>query len=447
MSTQVYHATFNAQPARGGPPPRAPRVLLCAPRPSAMPPKRGSLGRPAEEDASELQHDELRRMFSNEAAPLPPPESMAAEPEPESMEPEPEPDASSAATPPVVVTPMLVAAASTNSWKLWAGRSEGGDGFQVSDLFVGTAHAWGNYRRSWKGDRRSPGKECPVCFDDDPLPDAAGKRWMRLYCGCTVCSGCVRNWNVSEISGDSTGKKLSCPVCLAEMRPHDAAETLTRCSSAAKALDIKARDAALRGMADSDTGLQEWHPCPHCETGGGFVTAECIAGRHGALRRVVEDEEREELRHVAAKAEAETVIAEINVTLARADADWTRRASNRTGETAAIMCGAPLAACGLAASGCSRLFVAVPATAALFFAIGHKLCSPSREKDYEARQRLSSSRQQHTERAAKQHDLAEQHKAAAQQKREELLEVGACCMRVPSEHSDSLLPCHVNVAA
>ena len=157
----------------------------------------------------ELAHDELRRVFSHT-----PRVAMRRDGQPTEAEPEPE---DQQPAPPVVVTPLLVAAASTNSWKAWAGRKEGGDGFQLTDLFVGTAHAWSSYRRSWKGDRRSAGKECPVCFADDPPPDSAGKRWMRLYCGCTVCSGCVRNWNLAEIAGSTTGKKkLSC----AHLIPH-----------------------------------------------------------------------------------------------------------------------------------------------------------------------------------------------------------------------------------
>ena len=155
------------------------------------------------DSSPELAHDELRRVFSNTPMPrdgLPRPET----------EPEPQPEVVEESTPPVVVTPLLVAAVSNDSWKAWAGRREGGDGFQVTDLFVGTAHAWSNYRRSRKGDSRSAGKECPVCFADDPPPDSAGKRWMRLYCGCTVCSGCVRNWNLAEIAGNTGTKKLSC---------------------------------------------------------------------------------------------------------------------------------------------------------------------------------------------------------------------------------------------
>ena len=206
--------------------------------------------------------------------------------------------------------------------------------------------------RYMKADERSAGKECPVCMNDDPEPDATGKRWMRLYCGCTVCSTCVKNWNVSEIeSAGATTKRLSCPVCLVEMRPWDAEQTLVRCNSAAQALDVKARDEALRGMSDVDTGTQEWHPCPHCKTGGGFVTADCIAGRRGVIRQRVETEELEELRHLAAEAGAQSAAAKAELDIAVLEADWGKKSSSRVGETLSIICGTPLVTLALSAKG------------------------------------------------------------------------------------------------
>lgn len=231
------------------------------------------------------------------------------------------------------------------------------------------------------------------------------------------------------------------------MRPHDAAETLTRCSSAANAVDTKARDDALRQMTDSDTGLQEWHPCPHCKSGGGFVTADCISARHRAVRRSVEEQELEELRHLAAKAVAEADVAQTELDIAALEADWTRRASNRAEDTVAIMCGAPLATCVLAASRWSQWVVVGSALATAFVAVGHVLSSPERQRDYAARQRLDTTRAQDTSRAAKQQQLAEQYKAEAQARRNELLEVECpCCngaFNLPEsslEHAVSVQP-------
>lgn len=266
-----------------------------------------------------------------------------------------------------------------------------------------------------------------MCFDDDPPPDSTGKRWMRLYCGCTVCSGCVRSWNVAEIAGDTTKKKLSCPVCLVDMRPHDAAETLQRCSSAAEALDTKARDDALRQMTNSDTGLQEWHPCPHCETGGGFVTAECISSRHRLVRRKVEEQEREELRQLVAKAELKAKIAQTKLEVAALEADWTRRASNRAGDTAAIMCGAPLATCVFIATGGTRWAITISTVFTAVLVAGHVRSGPKRQQDYAERQRLDTTRARHATHVAKHQQLAEQYKVEAMRQREELLEVECPC--------------------
>ena len=42
--------------------------------------------------------------------------------------------------------------AGTDTWKTWAGRREGDDGFQVADLFNGVAAGWRHMVRRRKGD-------------------------------------------------------------------------------------------------------------------------------------------------------------------------------------------------------------------------------------------------------------------------------------------------------
>ena len=379
---------------------------------------------------TDLDHAELRRVFSGPRA-----SSPGRMPEPE---PEPEPE-----TEPGILTVIhrdLVAKASTNSWKSWAGRKEGGDGFMVSDLFSGAAQSFGNYRRHMKSDERSEGKDCPVCMDDSPEPDATGKRWMRLYCGCTVCSACVRNWNVSEIesAGDTT-KRLSCPVCLTEMRPWDAGQTLVRCNSAAQALDVKARDEALRGMADTETGTQEWHPCPHCKTGGGFVTADCISGRRHVARRSVETEELAERRHLAAHAREQATAAQAELETAVLEADWSKKSSSRVAETLALLCGAPLVTCVLAANGMPHWCVAITAGISGVLALGHQLCSPDRESDYAHRSRLEGVQEDCAVRGEKQQVLGAARRAEIVRQLAELLEVG-CPHCVTSMHNHVATP-------
>eukprot|EP00038_Savillea_parva_P014721 m.11907 g.11907 ORF g.11907 m.11907 type:complete len:443 (+) comp2889_c0_seq1:394-1722(+) len=168
--------------------------------------------------------------------------------------------------------------AGTDTWKTWAGRREGDDGLQVADLFNGVAAGWRHMVRRRKGDVRRSGKTCPVCEDESPEPDAAGKRWLRLYCGCTVCTNCVRGWNLALLD-DSGGiatpgmpPKLKCPLCATPMRRVDAIEVLCRIPDVTRKWDIHARNALLRAMPD-------FRSCPKCAAGG-FTTPECLAPRH-----------------------------------------------------------------------------------------------------------------------------------------------------------------------
>lgn len=169
--------------------------------------------------------------------------------------------------------------AGTDTWKTWAGRKDGSDGFQLSDLWLGVqAHAR-HALRSQLGDTRTEGKTCPICDEDDPEPDAEGKRWLRLFCGCTVCSSCVRQWSMSLLDDRAQNEhaKLTCPSCAAPMRPADAEETLARHPSVSERYDLLSRDATLRTMP-------EWRSCPRCD-GGGFTTPECLAPEHEEIHR------------------------------------------------------------------------------------------------------------------------------------------------------------------
>lgn len=164
----------------------------------------------------------------------------------------------------------------TDTWKTWAGRKDGHDEFQFSDLFSGvsahTRHAW----RRRRGDERRPGKACPICAEDNPEPDAQGKRWLRPFCGCTVCSACVQGWNMALLEQHqgvvSSSLKITCPACSAPMRPADVKEALARCPKVAERYDQLSREEMLRAMP-------EWRNCPHCD-GGGFTTGDCLAPLH-----------------------------------------------------------------------------------------------------------------------------------------------------------------------
>ena len=168
--------------------------------------------------------------------------------------------------------------AGTDTWKTWAGRRDGADNFQFSDLWSGIRAHTRHALRSQLGDTRSQGKTCPICDEDDPEPDAEGKRWLRLFCGCTVCSSCVRQWSMAMLDDKAQNElvKLTCPSCTAPLRTSDAQEALARHPSVSARYDLMSRDTTLRTMP-------EWRSCPKCD-GGGFTTPECLAPRHEELK-------------------------------------------------------------------------------------------------------------------------------------------------------------------
>lgn len=174
--------------------------------------------------------------------------------------------------------------AGTDSWATWAGRAAGGAGeqaagFRASDLIYGPWRSLRHTMRGMKPDTRR--RPCPICDEEDPPPDEHGKRWLRLYCGCTVCTACMRGWSMSRLdsaggagAGDGTAAdsgvtvKLTCPVCSAPITTKDAAETMLCCPSVLERHEQLSRDRLLRSMPS-------WRSCPKCEA----VRLQCDA--HG----------------------------------------------------------------------------------------------------------------------------------------------------------------------
>jgi hypothetical protein len=129
--------------------------------------------------------------------------------------------------------------------------------------------------------RRKPLVRGPVVV---VVTDPTLVRWFiggGADCGCTVCSGCVRGWNLALLDGGDgvtsakTAPKLKCPVCTTPLRRMDAAEVLRRLPDVSQKWDLLTRDALLRSMPD-------FRSCPKCP-GGGFTTPECLAPRHEAI--------------------------------------------------------------------------------------------------------------------------------------------------------------------
>eukprot|EP01043_Picozoa_sp_COSAG02_P048834 COSAG02_NODE_4842_length_4916_cov_2.448204_2_plen_835_part_00 len=221
----------------------------------------------------------------------PPAKPERREPEPAGLEPEPEPQPEPQPQPKLEPADELTGSsaaraaalaqmAGTDTWKTWAGRKDGGDGFQLSDLGAAVANFRYNWRqKSEEQDTPPPnGQPCPICDEQEPDADAKGKRWQTLFCGCTVCTSCVRSWMSSEMddkSGNDPAVKFSCPVCATPMRTSDAHAALSRHPSVTRRYELLSRDATLRTMP-------EWRSCPNCD-GGGFCTPDCLAPRHDQL--------------------------------------------------------------------------------------------------------------------------------------------------------------------
>lgn len=139
---------------------------------------------------------------------------------------------------------------------------------------------------------------CPVCLDTVSDDD-----WYTTKsCNHTVCRSCLQSYCQSLLSDPSHTGPLKCPCCPRLLREDDAIVALSLAqnknaqvskkkkqkeeinedeeSSRAAAVDlleqwtIKARNELLRKM-------QDYRPCPNCcqstNTGGGFVTRECLA--------------------------------------------------------------------------------------------------------------------------------------------------------------------------
>ena len=66
--------------------------------------------------------------------------------------------------------------AGSRTWKSWAARSSGPDGYRMGDLMSGMKHQF----RKW-GRGSSLPDCCPICFDEPAIDD-----WHTLWCGCST---------------------------------------------------------------------------------------------------------------------------------------------------------------------------------------------------------------------------------------------------------------------
>ncbi|CAB9511489.1 IBR domain-containing protein 1 [Seminavis robusta] len=183
---------------------------------------------------------------------------------------------------------VLASTAGEDSWKTWAGRSQGSEGFEFWDLLRGAKRKF-NSKFVWS--IPPSGTPCPVCM----TPPTDKSEWhITSACGHAVCKDCLTMYASSLVRDPAHHGPLKCPVCPLPLRPKDAIMALSGDAQLLQLWDQKIRDEVLRA-------LPGYRHCPHCNNnnnnntqnddnddddtpttttglaGGGYVTPECLA--------------------------------------------------------------------------------------------------------------------------------------------------------------------------
>mmetsp|Transcript_13855 Transcript_13855/g.20444 ORF Transcript_13855/g.20444 Transcript_13855/m.20444 type:complete len:474 (+) Transcript_13855:176-1597(+) len=161
---------------------------------------------------------------------------------------------------------LLAATAGADSWKTWAGRHHGTDDFEILDLLRGAKRS---FHKKFHARAPPPGSTCPVCYTEP-------EEWfVTSSCSHAVCYDCIKAYAASQIRDAEQQGPLKCPVCPQHLRTADAIAVLGDDKELVRAWDIKIRDQLLRA-------LPSFRSCPNCQdnSGGGFVTPECLSPHH-----------------------------------------------------------------------------------------------------------------------------------------------------------------------
>eukprot|EP00521_Asterionellopsis_glacialis_P009361 CAMPEP_0195286422 /NCGR_PEP_ID=MMETSP0707-20130614/3891_1 /TAXON_ID=33640 /ORGANISM="Asterionellopsis glacialis, Strain CCMP134" /LENGTH=522 /DNA_ID=CAMNT_0040346059 /DNA_START=22 /DNA_END=1590 /DNA_ORIENTATION=+ len=186
---------------------------------------------------------------------------------------------------------VVAATAGLDNWKTWAGRSHGGDEFEVLDVFRGMQRKFAK-RFLWK--LPHAGTPCPVCYTE---PETRCEWYITSACGHAVCIDCLQQYASSQVNDPEHKGPLKCPVCSLPLREKDAIAAMEGNDDIIKQWDSKIRDDLLRALPNyrhcprcasdsadgSDNGTDPSDPSDPSDSslqslkGGGFVTAECLA--------------------------------------------------------------------------------------------------------------------------------------------------------------------------
>jgi hypothetical protein len=183
---------------------------------------------------------------------------------------------------------VLAATAGDDTWKTWAGRSQGSAEFELFDILRGAKRKF-NQKFIWGVP--PAGTSCPVCMT---IPHSKSDWHVVSACGHASCKDCLQGYASSLVHDPSHHGPLKCPVCPLPLRPKDAIQALGGDPELLRLWDKKIRDEVLRA-------LPGFRHCPHCSrqdqddgmptstlVGGGFVTPECLAPINKRRERTVQ---------------------------------------------------------------------------------------------------------------------------------------------------------------
>ena len=171
---------------------------------------------------------------------------------------------------------VMASTAGLDSWKTWAGRSQGNDDFELWDLVRGVQR---KCLQAFVWTTPSAGTCCPVCFT---TPTSPSDWHVTSACGHAVCIDCLQAYAANQVRDPFHVGPLKCPCCSMPLREKDAIVAM-QSEDLIQAWDYKLRDQLLRA-------LPNFRSCPNCSranqqsnasaAGGGFVTPECLTPHH-----------------------------------------------------------------------------------------------------------------------------------------------------------------------
>jgi len=155
------------------------------------------------------------------------------------------------------------------TWKKWAGRNNGNNGYKLGDISRGVKKKI----KIWKVYNTLQHRQCLVCLSDDIKNK---EDWfVTETCAHAVCLDCLLQYMKSQINDEEHHGALKCAHCPQTLTQADTVRAFKNDPTLIDIWDQKIRKDVLRA-------LESFRPCPKCQgntqsrLGGGFVTVECL---------------------------------------------------------------------------------------------------------------------------------------------------------------------------